>query len=534
MDLAVGFPESEQLAVTDFLLARPWQELLNAGYITDRGGNGFFCITREDYKAAVECASLATVPTGLASHGPGVPANLDRVASIRFRKSVSDLYEGPIRDTKDLVDQYSIEGVASVGKFLRKAADAVLFRFKTVERLFEDAYITQLGDMQITPTIEQWLRSEARKTVEQEVARAQTVTESLLPSFMGASTSSYQQYVARLQGEGQTMLKRLDDSIALRTLTNGGDARPSIERVLGRNNRKAPGVAPMIFISHSSKDEKLAAALIDLLLSALPSLGSRPNQIRCTSVPGYKLEGGAETDSQLRREMKDALVFIGLLTRNSLRSTYVLFELGARWGAGTRIKPLVAAGFPKSNLRPPLSGLHVQSCDERTDLHQMLREIGTDLDLPMAPADVYDRHLVKLLEVSKAEGSERQSEAEAVISARSGAFSLQVGITAPVDNSKVLDRPYIGGTVSDASADVWVVVHSTGTSEFWTQPRPTMKPDGTWVVQAYIGRSGNVDVGKRFEIIAVANPEESLGEGLSSKGWPRAQSRSQVVEVTRR
>ena len=81
-----------------------------------------------------------------------------------------------------------------------------------------------------------------------------------------------------------------------------------------------------VFISHSSNDVQLAKPLIDLLRSALRL---RASEIRCTSVPGYKLPGGAETDEQIREELLDAPVFIGLVTEASLESKYVLFELGA-------------------------------------------------------------------------------------------------------------------------------------------------------------------------------------------------------------
>ena len=221
MDLAIGFPDAEKTGVMDFLLARPWQELLNAGLITERGSNGFFGVTEDGYAAAVECASS-------------------------------------------------------------------------------------------------------------------------LP---------------QRQGEGAHQR----------------------DGALTRRDKRLSGTTPRIFISHSSNDEDLAAALIDLLQSALPDLWSDPNPIRCTSVPGYKLEGGADTDTVLREEIRDADVFIGLLTPKSLNSTYVLFELGARWGLQTVIKPLIS-GFPKSDVKAPLSRLHIQSCDEPNDLHQLLsREsaIGT-------------------------------------------------------------------------------------------------------------------------------------------------------------
>ena len=72
-----------------------------------------------------------------------------------------------------------------------------------------------------------------------------------------------------------------------------------------------------IFISHISKDVGLVKALIDLIRSALSIPAS---DIRCTSVPGYKLPGGAVTESQVRQEVLAAPVFIGLITEASLSS----------------------------------------------------------------------------------------------------------------------------------------------------------------------------------------------------------------------
>jgi hypothetical protein len=157
-----------------------------------------------------------------------------------------------------------------------------------------------------------------------------------------------------------------------------------------------------LFISHSNADLNIAAALIELLRSALPGL--HPTRIRCTSVAGYKLEGGSDTNNQLRKELCESRVFIGLLTKQSLQSTYVLFELGARWGAETPFLPLVAGGLRMSDLRAPLSGLHSHSCDTETDLHQMLDEISRWLSLEKASPAVYNNQLKKLAAQSKKDG----------------------------------------------------------------------------------------------------------------------------------
>jgi hypothetical protein len=114
------------------------------------------------------------------------------------------------------------------------------------------------------------------------------------------------------------------------------------------------------------------------------------------------------------------------------------------------------------------------------------------------------------------------------------AGQLRLRITKPEPGAAVVERPFVEGTVSDPNAEVWVIVHPMEMSEFWVQPAVTVKEDGTWKVQIYIGRSGGSDVGKYFEIMAVASPRTTLKEGkLERPGWPKGEAKSQVVEVTR-
>jgi hypothetical protein len=61
-----------------------------------------------------------------------------------------------------------------------------------------------------------------------------------------------------------------------------------------------------VFISHSSADAITAEELINLLRTAIPGL--RPEVIRCTSVPGYRLEGGAKTDDSLTTRSRKGLL----------------------------------------------------------------------------------------------------------------------------------------------------------------------------------------------------------------------------------
>jgi len=109
---------------------------------------------------------------------------------------------------------------------------------------------------------------------------------------------------------------------------------------------------------------------------------------------------------------------------------------------------------------------------------------------------------------------------------------LTISITEPKDEATVPELPYVKGTISDPNAKVWVIVHPMREAEFWIQQSVTVQ-DSTWEVIAHIGQ-GQLGVGERFEIMAVANPKERLSEGKIFPGWPEAQLRSRVIKVTRR
>lgn len=159
---------------------------------------------------------------------------------------------------------------------------------------------------------------------------------------------------------------------------------------------KPANQAIRLFISHSSRDLKLATALIHLLRS---SLNLPATAIRCTSVDGYRLPGGADTNVQLRREVHDAEAFVGIVSAEALQSLYVLFELGARWGAGRQLIPLLPAGTPGSMLGGPLAVLNALRADNRAQLLQLVNDVGATLAISPQPPAAYEDQIKAILEL---------------------------------------------------------------------------------------------------------------------------------------
>jgi TIR domain-containing protein len=187
------------------------------------------------------------------------------------------------------------------------------------------------------------------------------------------------------------------------------------ETVTPTRQASASGVDLQIFISHSSKDRVLAEALTDLLKSALGLLSS---QIRCSSVDGHRLPVGVDTQSKLRAEVNAAKVVIGLVTPSSLVSSYVMFELGARWGSNLFLAPLLA-GVNANTLSGPLGLLNALSADHDSQLHQLLGDVAEQLEMPLQRAESYVRHieLVKRLAVDTPNVAAEHTEVRPLVTA---------------------------------------------------------------------------------------------------------------------
>jgi len=160
------------------------------------------------------------------------------------------------------------------------------------------------------------------------------------------------------------------------------------EEQMGRTSLHSEN-AILVLISHSGKDVDLASELTELLRAGI---GLRAEQIRCSSVDGYRLPAGVNTEAQLRIEVNAAKVLIGLITPHSLSSAYVLFELGARWGAGLFMIPLLS-GVKPAEMRGPLSVLNALSCSSEAQLHQLLEDVAKPLRLSVQSPASYLRYV---------------------------------------------------------------------------------------------------------------------------------------------
>jgi hypothetical protein len=128
-----------------------------------------------------------------------------------------------------------------------------------------------------------------------------------------------------------------------------------------------------IFISHAAADAELAAALITLVEAGVET---PTGTIRCTSVPGYNLEGGDDGPEVLRKNLSSSGVVLGLLTTRSIASSYVLMELGAAWAFEKRAIPLIGPGATFGDLPGPFKDVHALTMTSKTDMAELIPTIA--------------------------------------------------------------------------------------------------------------------------------------------------------------
>ena len=155
------------------------------------------------------------------------------------------------------------------------------------------------------------------------------------------------------------------------THRNPTQAATDIRKAL---ERRAPRIR--LFVSHAHRDRDIAERLVDVLRS---NLMVPEGALRCTSVPGYKLDLGTMAAPQLRRELGSASGVIALLTPNSVSKDWVLFELGAAWvNAGVAI-PLLAGGLEDIDIPGPLRGAAGGQMDSSPTLDHLIDQLATRL-----------------------------------------------------------------------------------------------------------------------------------------------------------
>ena len=102
---------------------------------------------------------------------------------------------------------------------------------------------------------------------------------------------------------------------------------------------------PRVFISNAAVDNVLARKIRNVIETSIDANISTDED----------LGAGSDWESRLRQEIEDSDYIVVLLTPQSVRSPFVIQEIGAAWGLGKPIIPLVTRR-PGSQCHPHIAG----------------------------------------------------------------------------------------------------------------------------------------------------------------------------------
>ncbi len=103
-------------------------------------------------------------------------------------------------------------------------------------------------------------------------------------------------------------------------------------------------ISKKIFISHSSKDEKIAHEFCDMLCLGVGF--DKDKDIFCTSIDGLKITNGEDIREYIQDNVNYADFAILLISDNYKKSVVCLNEMGAVWAIDKKVKTYV---FPNMN-----------------------------------------------------------------------------------------------------------------------------------------------------------------------------------------
>ena len=133
-----------------------------------------------------------------------------------------------------------------------------------------------------------------------------------------------------------------------------------------------------IFISHSHSDEAIAHKLLDFLIAAFPEF--REEDILCTSL---SFKSNTISD-QLKSNLKVAKALVALITKDSLRSPWIPFEIGSFWPTEKTIVLILGPGLNPEKLPGPLRGwlsISIENGQAFEQLNQVINQLERELEI---------------------------------------------------------------------------------------------------------------------------------------------------------
>ena len=155
---------------------------------------------------------------------------------------------------------------------------------------------------------------------------------------------------------------------------------------------------PPIFISHASKDHKLANAFADLLQL---TCDLQQKDIFCTSVDGMSIPNGSNFVDVIRERLVGSKLVVFLLSQAYFDSEFCLTELGAAWAMATRPLFLIVPPIDYSDLKGVLQNLQAGKINEPSHLTHFREALESALELKKTSGARWEAKRTEFLAIAK-------------------------------------------------------------------------------------------------------------------------------------
>jgi hypothetical protein len=133
----------------------------------------------------------------------------------------------------------------------------------------------------------------------------------------------------------------------------------------------------VVYIIHAATDAKIAALIKSELERLLPE-----RKVFVASRPG-DIPTGAEWLTEIQTNLRQAKVFVILLTPRSVARPWVWYEAGVAWHSDQRRLPVVVGELDLGNIPYPLGASQALQLSDPEHAAQFFRDLGCQLEDPV-------------------------------------------------------------------------------------------------------------------------------------------------------
>ncbi|MCD7843850.1 MAG: hypothetical protein LUG17_04410 [Clostridiales bacterium] len=158
---------------------------------------------------------------------------------------------------------------------------------------------------------------------------------------------------------------------------------------------------PKIFISHAARDERYIRQFVDLL----EFIGVRPDQLLCSSIPGYDVPEGKNIYEYLQEQFDSYKLHIFyMLSNNYYQSAASLNEMGAGWILRMKYTTILLPGFEYEKIKGAVdpcvisAKLDANRYQVRSKLKQIKTKLEEEFELTPKPDERWDEKVDEFIE----------------------------------------------------------------------------------------------------------------------------------------